>query len=259
MQPAKRSTHHILGAQHQTAGATGNVLAMVYLPGGITTTYSDIGFLYPDGRPAQRIGIVPDIEVRATVAGIRAGRDEILEAVLRQVLQPPDTLTPTDWSWQPPFPQWNDLRAVYAVNADIIFAVGDLGTIVRTMDGGRTWVRQSSGTSNNLRGVWFTNGITGVAVGDLGTILRTTNGGTCNEKETNINRYRLHSEVRQYNLLECQRWQRSSVRPQRHDQGRGEYREWIEVGNERSCRWKKQDWRKSLDSNRRLHMHFFHD
>ena len=36
--------------------------------------------------PTQRIGIVPDVKVRPTIAGIREGRDEVLEEALRQVL-----------------------------------------------------------------------------------------------------------------------------------------------------------------------------
>ena len=65
----------------QTAGADGNV-SSVTLPGNITTSFSGIGVFYPDRRPTQRIGIVPDIVVRPTVAGIRAGRDEELERAL---------------------------------------------------------------------------------------------------------------------------------------------------------------------------------
>lgn len=65
----------------QTAGADGNV-SRVTLPGYITTNFSGIGVFYPDRRPTQRIGIVPDIMVRPTVAGIRAGRDEELERAL---------------------------------------------------------------------------------------------------------------------------------------------------------------------------------
>ncbi|HYD84683.1 MAG TPA: S41 family peptidase, partial [Opitutus sp.] len=70
-----------------TAGADGNV-SNIPLPGGLRTMISGIGVFYPDKRPTQRIGIVPDIEVTPTPAGIRAGRDEILEAALRQVLGP---------------------------------------------------------------------------------------------------------------------------------------------------------------------------
>lgn len=68
-----------------TAGADGNVSPFA-LPGGLNTMISGIGVFYPDKKPAQRIGIVPDVVVRPTIAGIRAGRDEVLEEALRQIL-----------------------------------------------------------------------------------------------------------------------------------------------------------------------------
>jgi C-terminal processing protease CtpA/Prc len=49
---------------------------------------SGIGVFYPDKKPTQRIGIVPDIEIQPTIAGIRAGRDEVLEEALRRILGP---------------------------------------------------------------------------------------------------------------------------------------------------------------------------
>ena len=55
-----------------TAGADGNV-SQINLPGGIQTYFSGLGIFYPDGTPTQRIGIVPDIEVKPTLAGLRAG------------------------------------------------------------------------------------------------------------------------------------------------------------------------------------------
>lgn len=55
--------------------------------------------------------------------------------------------------------------------------VGGGGTILRTTDGGTTWVRQKSGTANRLTGVSFTDASTGTVVGEEGTILRTTDGG----------------------------------------------------------------------------------
>jgi C-terminal processing protease CtpA/Prc len=70
-----------------TAGADGNV-SQIVLPGGLRTAISGIGIFYPDKRPTQRIGIVPDVEVRPTIAGIRAGRDEVLEEGMRQILGP---------------------------------------------------------------------------------------------------------------------------------------------------------------------------
>ena len=70
-----------------TAGADGNVSA-IPLPGGLRSMISGIGVFYPDKRPTQRIGIVPDIEVRPTIAGIREGRDEVLEAGIREIVGP---------------------------------------------------------------------------------------------------------------------------------------------------------------------------
>jgi hypothetical protein len=70
-----------------TAGADGNV-SQIPLPGGLSTMISGIGVFYPDKTPTQRVGIVPDIVVKPTIAGVREGRDEVLEAALRQILGP---------------------------------------------------------------------------------------------------------------------------------------------------------------------------
>ncbi|MGK5046926.1 S41 family peptidase [Janthinobacterium sp. GB4P2] len=67
-----------------TAGADGNI-SPFSLPGGLSTLISGIGVFYPDRRPTQRVGIIPDIEVRPTIAGIRAGRDEVLEAAIAEI------------------------------------------------------------------------------------------------------------------------------------------------------------------------------
>ena len=66
----------------QTSGADGNV-STLFLPGGIAAYFTGLGVFYPDGRPTQRVGIVLDIECLPTIAGIRAGRDEVLERALR--------------------------------------------------------------------------------------------------------------------------------------------------------------------------------
>lgn len=69
-----------------TAGADGNVSEFP-LPGGLSTMISGIGVFYPDKRPTQRVGIIPDVEVKPTIEGIRAGRDEVLEEAVRQLLR----------------------------------------------------------------------------------------------------------------------------------------------------------------------------
>ena len=68
-----------------TAGADGNVSPFA-LPGGLRTMISGIGVFYPDKAPTQRIGIVPNIQVNPTLTGVRAGRDEVLEQAVRQIV-----------------------------------------------------------------------------------------------------------------------------------------------------------------------------
>lgn len=82
---AFRSAPGALVVGSTTAGADGNVSAFP-LPGGLSTMISGIGVFYPDKRPTQRAGIIPDVEVKPTIEGIRAGKDEVLEEALRQVL-----------------------------------------------------------------------------------------------------------------------------------------------------------------------------
>jgi len=67
-----------------TSGADGNV-SSISLPGGISTMISGIGVYYPGGRETQRIGIVPEIELRPTIKGIRENRDELLEKAIEVI------------------------------------------------------------------------------------------------------------------------------------------------------------------------------
>ena len=39
-------------------------------------------------KPTQKVGILADVEVKPTIAGIRDGRDELLEEALRQIAKP---------------------------------------------------------------------------------------------------------------------------------------------------------------------------
>ena len=82
---AFRASPHSVVVGSTTAGADGNVSA-IPLPGGLSSRISGIGVFYPDHRPTQRVGIVPDIEVKPTVEGIRAGRDEVLERAIWLIL-----------------------------------------------------------------------------------------------------------------------------------------------------------------------------
>lgn len=75
-----------------TAGADGNV-STEYLPGKIHTVFTGLGTFYPDFTPTQRVGIIPDFEVRPTVEGIRAGNDEVMAFALNCSLLESDYCT----------------------------------------------------------------------------------------------------------------------------------------------------------------------
>lgn len=65
----------------RTSGADGGVTRTI-LPGGIVVNFSGQSVRYADGSQLQRVGIVPDIEAQPTLAGMRAGRDDVLEAAI---------------------------------------------------------------------------------------------------------------------------------------------------------------------------------
>ena len=67
-----------------TAGADGNV-STIMLPGNITTMISGLGVYYPADGETQRVGIVPDVVATPTIAGIREGRDEVLERAMQLI------------------------------------------------------------------------------------------------------------------------------------------------------------------------------
>jgi C-terminal processing protease CtpA/Prc len=65
-----------------TAGADGRIVNF-NLPGNIRVTMTGIGVYYPDGGKTQRVGIRIDEIVKPTIAGIKAGRDELLERAIK--------------------------------------------------------------------------------------------------------------------------------------------------------------------------------
>ncbi len=64
-----------------TAGANGNVNPFV-VPGGFRIMYTGMKVTRMDGRQHHGIGILPTVPAAATRAGVKAGRDELLETAL---------------------------------------------------------------------------------------------------------------------------------------------------------------------------------
>jgi C-terminal processing protease CtpA/Prc len=71
-----------------TMGANGDV-TVIALPGRVTMSFTGQAVRHADGRQLQRIGLVPDVLVRPTIAGVRAGRDEVLERAVRLLTRGP--------------------------------------------------------------------------------------------------------------------------------------------------------------------------
>ena len=87
-----------------------------------------------------------------------------------------------NWTWQNPLPQGNDLYHLNMINENLIFAVGNGGTIMKTTDGGITWTMLNTGTTKNLRQADFLqNGLIGYTIGYAqaagSSIIKTTDGG----------------------------------------------------------------------------------
>jgi hypothetical protein len=59
----------------------------VALPGGINVLFTGHDVRHADGRQLQRVGLQPDIPVEPTIAGIRSGRDEVLERAQRYLME----------------------------------------------------------------------------------------------------------------------------------------------------------------------------
>jgi C-terminal processing protease CtpA/Prc len=71
-----------------TEGANGDVTNLS-VPGGIYVRFSGQGVWHADGRQLQRVGLQPDVEVRPTLAGIRAGKDEVLDKAVEYLQHGP--------------------------------------------------------------------------------------------------------------------------------------------------------------------------
>lgn len=65
----------------QTAGADGDV-STIPLPGGIYCHFSGLGVFHPNGRDTQRVGLLPDIEVKPTLEGLIKGEDEYINRAM---------------------------------------------------------------------------------------------------------------------------------------------------------------------------------
>jgi photosystem II stability/assembly factor-like uncharacterized protein len=90
-------------------------------------------------------------------------------------LAAPVSVGHSGWTWGDPTPQGNTLNDVTFAGA-LGFAVGDFGTVLRSEDGGNTWVGLPSGTANALSQVQEVGPST-VIVGGGCTVRESVNAG----------------------------------------------------------------------------------
>jgi photosystem II stability/assembly factor-like uncharacterized protein len=98
-----------------------------------------------------------------------------LVASASSVVAAPVSTGHSGWAWGDPSPQGNTLTDVTFAGATG-FAVGDRGTVLRSEDGGGTWVGLPSGTRNDLTQVQELDPAT-VIVGGGCTVRESTNAG----------------------------------------------------------------------------------
>lgn len=77
LQTAPNAT--VIGSQ--TSGADGPNYYFNIIKG-FDSSFTSAGVFYPNKKETQRIGIVPDIEVKPTIIGAQQGKDEILERAI---------------------------------------------------------------------------------------------------------------------------------------------------------------------------------
>jgi photosystem II stability/assembly factor-like uncharacterized protein len=95
-----------------------------------------------------------------------------------QQAPPPELLaTPqSGWLWSNPAPQGDDLEAVEFAG-EIGFAAGEDGTVLKSVDGGASWIALSGGTTEKLSLLQVLDPATVFVSGELG-LLESTDGGS---------------------------------------------------------------------------------
>ncbi|MCK6614652.1 MAG: YCF48-related protein [Ignavibacteriaceae bacterium] len=81
------------------------------------------------------------------------------------------------WNYIPTTNLIPRLKTISPVSEEIVWALAERGTIVRSTDGGVTWSIQKPDIPTNLNGMAFTNEMNGYLTGNDGYLYRTTDGG----------------------------------------------------------------------------------
>ncbi len=106
---------------------------------------------------------------------------------------PPPVTARDSWETVEDVPQ-EDLYAIHMVEEDFIIVVGGKGTVLKSTNGGITWISSNQGIDSNsyLYSTFFIDKNTGYAVGNFGSAYKTRNGGRTWER-FNITNHNLRS------------------------------------------------------------------
>lgn len=88
-------------------------------------------------------------------------------------------------TWTQPSSSGETLYAIWGTG-NTFYAVGANGSIVKSSDGGQSWVSQSSTTTEVLRGIFGTSASQVVAAGDNGVIVRTSDGNSWSQVTSGV-------------------------------------------------------------------------
>lgn len=81
------------------------------------------------------------------------------------------------WYWQNPKPQGNDLKSISFLNSTTGFAVGNIGSVIKTTNKGESWFPVYFPFTQNFLKIKFIDSNTGFLLGNDYVLIRTTNGG----------------------------------------------------------------------------------
>lgn len=75
-------------------------------------------------------------------------------------------------------PVTDELTGVFFINENVGWAVGNNSAIIKTINGGKSWSKQTYSNFANFNAVFFINENEGWIIGTYGTVVHTINGGT---------------------------------------------------------------------------------
>lgn len=144
-------------------------------------TFGD-GSSSAERAPTHRYAKAGDYEITLTLTGGGGQRMSASASVsVRHFANVDGTLCSgpgaSGWCWQRPRPSGNTVAAVAFADAGTGWAVGDLGMILKSTDGGISWAPQKSGVNSRLTAVAFADAQVAWAIGENAVVLKTVDGG----------------------------------------------------------------------------------